>query len=59
MRINEQTKGECGTALEEAGFRRLACVRGDQPYIVPSSQPLSRQFMQRMTFGSTRITPAI
>jgi nitroimidazol reductase NimA-like FMN-containing flavoprotein (pyridoxamine 5'-phosphate oxidase superfamily) len=29
------TEDECRTALKQADFGRLACVRGDQPYIVP------------------------
>ena len=35
MLIHEMTEDECGTALEQVGFGRLACVRRDQPYIVP------------------------
>ena len=35
MLIHEMTEDECGTALERANFGRLACARGDQPYIVP------------------------
>ncbi len=35
MLIQEMTEEECGIALERADFGRLACVRDDQPYIVP------------------------
>jgi uncharacterized protein len=35
MLIHEMTEYECGAALEEVGFGRLACVHDDQPYIVP------------------------
>ncbi len=37
MPIQEMTKDECRIALEQADFGRLACVRADQPYIVPVS----------------------
>jgi uncharacterized protein len=35
MLIHELTGDECRIALEQADFGRLACVRDDQPYIVP------------------------
>jgi nitroimidazol reductase NimA-like FMN-containing flavoprotein (pyridoxamine 5'-phosphate oxidase superfamily) len=35
MLIHEMTGDECRIALEQSDFGRLACVRGDQPYIVP------------------------
>src|SRR6516162_1660283 len=35
MLIHEMTEDECRAALKEMDFGRLACVRGDQPYIVP------------------------
>src|SRR5215472_3942951 len=35
MIIHEMTEDECRAALKELDFGRLACVRGDQPYIVP------------------------
>lgn len=35
MLIREMTEDECGAALGQVGFGRLACARGDQPYIVP------------------------
>ena len=35
MMIREMTEDECRTALEHVGLGRLACVRGDRPYIVP------------------------
>lgn len=35
MLIHEMTEDECVAALEQVHFGRLACVRGDQPYIVP------------------------
>ena len=35
MLIQEMTGDECRIALEQTDFGRLACVRGDQPYIVP------------------------
>jgi nitroimidazol reductase NimA-like FMN-containing flavoprotein (pyridoxamine 5'-phosphate oxidase superfamily) len=35
MLIHEMTEDECVAALERASFGRLACVRGDHPYIVP------------------------
>ena len=35
MLIHEMTETECRAALERSSFGRLACVRGDQPYVVP------------------------
>jgi nitroimidazol reductase NimA-like FMN-containing flavoprotein (pyridoxamine 5'-phosphate oxidase superfamily) len=35
MLIREMTGEECRSALERAEIGRLACARGDQPYIVP------------------------
>jgi hypothetical protein len=35
MLIHEMTAEECRVALQEFNFGRLACVRGNQPYIVP------------------------
>jgi hypothetical protein len=35
MLIHEMTGDECRIALEQADLGRLACVRGDRPYIVP------------------------
>ena len=35
MLIHEMTEDECRAALKEMDFARLACVCGDQPYIVP------------------------
>ena len=35
MLILQMTEEECGVALEQVSLGRLACARGDQPYIVP------------------------
>jgi uncharacterized protein len=35
MLIHEMTSEECRARLQEVNFGRLACVRGNQPYIVP------------------------
>lgn len=35
MLIHEMSEEECHTALKQMDFGRLACVRADQPYIVP------------------------
>jgi uncharacterized protein len=35
MLIHEMTEAECGTALRQADFGRVACGRAGQPYIVP------------------------
>jgi nitroimidazol reductase NimA-like FMN-containing flavoprotein (pyridoxamine 5'-phosphate oxidase superfamily) len=35
MRIQELTDAECRTILEHTNLARLACSRGDQPYVVP------------------------
>src|SRR5271165_4738749 len=35
MVIQEMAEDECGAALRQTDFGRLACARGHQPYIVP------------------------
>jgi len=35
MLIHEMTEDECRAALKDMDFGRLACVLGQQPYIVP------------------------
>ena len=35
MLIQEMTEEECRIALKQVSLGRLACVRGNQPYIVP------------------------
>jgi uncharacterized protein len=35
MLIHEMTEDECGAALAQVSFGRLACAHGGQPYIVP------------------------
>jgi nitroimidazol reductase NimA-like FMN-containing flavoprotein (pyridoxamine 5'-phosphate oxidase superfamily) len=35
MFIHEMSEFQCRTALEQAGFGRLACARDNQPYVVP------------------------
>jgi uncharacterized protein len=35
MLLHEMNEDECRAALKEMDFGRLACVRGDRPYIVP------------------------
>jgi len=35
MVIREMTEAECAAALDQRDFGRLACSRGNQPYIVP------------------------
>ena len=35
MLIHEMTEDECRAALKEMDFGRLACVRDNQPYVVP------------------------
>ncbi len=35
MQINQMTPKECRNALDRISFGRLACARGNQPYIVP------------------------
>jgi nitroimidazol reductase NimA-like FMN-containing flavoprotein (pyridoxamine 5'-phosphate oxidase superfamily) len=49
MLIHEMTEDECGTALEQAGFGRLACVRGGQPYIVPIYFSYDRKHLYGVT----------
>jgi len=49
MLIREMTEDECGTALEQVGFGRLACVRGGQPYIVPIYFSYDRKHLYGVT----------
>ena len=35
MLIREMTRKECSEVLEHASVVRLACVRDNQPYVVP------------------------
>lgn len=52
MRIHEMTDDECGTALEQAHFGRLACVRVNQPYVVPIYFSYDRKHVYGVTtFG--------
>ena len=37
MRIHELTDDECRAILQKTSLGRLACARGNQPYIVPIS----------------------
>jgi hypothetical protein len=49
MRILEMTEEECGTALEQVHFGRLACARGNQPYIVPINFSYDRKHLYGIT----------
>ena len=49
MLIHEMTEDECGTALEQVDFGRLACARGDQPYIVPIYFSYDRKHLYGIT----------
>ena len=52
MLIQEMTADECSTALEQADFGRLACVRDEQPYIVPIYFSYDRTHLYGLTtFG--------
>lgn len=52
MLIQEMTEDECSTALERADFGRLACARGEQPYIVPIYFSYDRPHLYGLTtFG--------
>jgi nitroimidazol reductase NimA-like FMN-containing flavoprotein (pyridoxamine 5'-phosphate oxidase superfamily) len=35
MKVHEMTRAECHEVLSRAQVGRLACTRGDEPYIVP------------------------
>lgn len=37
MRVHELSAGECWEVLSRSHVGRLACARGDQPYVVPIS----------------------
>src|ERR1017187_3803541 len=49
MLIHEMTEDECGTALEQVGFGRLACSRGHQPYIVQIYFSYDRKHLSGVT----------
>jgi len=49
MLIYEMTEEECGTALEQVDFGRLACARADQPYIVPINFSYDGQHLYGVT----------
>lgn len=49
MFIHEMTESECRQVLHEATLGRLACARGDQPYIVPIYFALDREHIYGFT----------
>ncbi|HEY6926234.1 MAG TPA: pyridoxamine 5'-phosphate oxidase family protein, partial [Steroidobacteraceae bacterium] len=49
MLIRDMTERECRAALGQAEFGRLACVRDDQPYIVPVSFSYDGQHLYGVT----------
>src|ERR1700694_3039062 len=49
MLIHEMTEDECRAALEQVSFGRLACARGDQPYIVPIYFSYDRKHLYGVT----------
>ena len=55
MLVHEMTEDECGAALEQVGFGRLACARGDQPYIVPIYFSYDRSHLYGVTTQGQKI----
>jgi uncharacterized protein len=55
MLIHEMTQDECGAALEQASFGRLACVRDDEPYIVPVYFSYDRKHLYSVTMLGQKI----
>ena len=55
MIIHEMTEDECRTALKHVDFGRLACVRGDQPYIVPVHFSYDGQYLYGLTTPGQKI----
>jgi nitroimidazol reductase NimA-like FMN-containing flavoprotein (pyridoxamine 5'-phosphate oxidase superfamily) len=49
MYIHEMSEFECRKALERASFGRLACVRDNQPYIVPIYFTVHREYVYGFT----------
>src|SRR5919109_4697584 len=49
MLIHEMTEEECRAALNQMDFGRLACVRGDQAYIVPVHFSYDRRHLYGIT----------
>src|SRR6185436_3463190 len=45
MVIREIGEGECRAILEDTRFGRLACSRGDQPYVVPIYFEVAGQYL--------------
>ena len=55
MIIHEMTEDECRTALKQVDFGRLACVRGDQPYIVPVHFSYDGQHLYGLTTPGQKV----
>lgn len=52
MQITEMTPRECREALEQIGFGRLGCARGNQPYVVPVYFVYDQEYLYAFsTFG--------
>jgi nitroimidazol reductase NimA-like FMN-containing flavoprotein (pyridoxamine 5'-phosphate oxidase superfamily) len=49
MLIHAMTEDECGATLERVSFGRLACVRDDQPYVVPIYFSYDRKHLYGVT----------
>jgi nitroimidazol reductase NimA-like FMN-containing flavoprotein (pyridoxamine 5'-phosphate oxidase superfamily) len=47
MLIHEMTEDECGAALAQVSFGRLACAHGGQPYIVPIYFAYDKESLRR------------
>lgn len=55
MLIQEMTAQECRAALQDLSFGRLACVRDNQPYIVPVYFAYDGQYLYGITTPGQKI----
>jgi nitroimidazol reductase NimA-like FMN-containing flavoprotein (pyridoxamine 5'-phosphate oxidase superfamily) len=55
MQIHEMTEEECRAALQQADFGRLACVRDNQPYIVPVNFSFDGQHVYGVTMLGQKV----
>lgn len=55
MKIERLSEEECYVALRAAGFGRLACVRDQQPYVVPIYFVVGEQCLYSFALPGTKV----
>jgi len=53
--VTELTPEECREALAKTGFGRIACARGNQPYIVPIFFAVEDDYLYSFSSGGRKI----